>query len=1412
MSDQDQRPTVSPGVPDPRGVSISGDGINVAVFSAYAEAVDLCLFDETGEQEIARIRLPERTGDVFHGHIGNVPPGTRYGLRAHGPYEPHKGHRFNPAKLLVDPYALALDRPFGLAPTMFGFEPGAGAPSAGDSAADAPKGIVVATPPKVAAWSAAVPWESMVVSELHVRGLTMLHPGVPEHQRGTFAGLASPAVIAHFKQLGITTIELLPAAASLDERHLKPLGLSNYWNYNPVAYLAPDPRLAPGGWAEIRAATTALNAAGIEVILDVVYNHSGEGDAEGPTVSLRGLDNASYYRLDADDPARYVNDAGCGNILAADHPAVVHLVMTALRAWAEFGGFNGFRFDLATTLGRRRSGFESGASLLAAIEQDPVLQPLRLIAEPWDIGPGGYQLGSFGGRWGEWNDKYRDDVRRFWRGDGTIADLATRLAGSTDRFWYKRKPSRSINFVTAHDGFTLADLVSYAHKHNDANGESNRDGTDDNRSWNNGIEGPTDDPAILAQRARDQRNLLATVLLSRGTPMLGPGSETGQTQGGNNNAYAQDNAISWIAWAKADPDLLAFVSAAIAQRAANPALTHDRFLTGHDVEGLGAPDVVWRLADGRTPDGGQWTQPEQHTLVADMRAPSQSGQPNRVVAVFHAGQDAVSLTLPECAADRLWRVALDTHSAEQPSDRLYPGEAVLDVPARSVLLFVEATGTTVGGMRRAVAADVVDRLAQASGIAPAWFDIAGTRHEVTLETKRALLAAMGLGFASTGEARDRLSELASLRDRRLLPPFHSARTDEAVSLRVARDDDMMPDGVVSIIREDGSDVSVPLDLDHLQTRVELSCDGRPVRVLDLALPPQPAGRHRVRLGNIECALTVAPPRCYLPPDLAAGGRAFGVAAHVYQLRGASDAGIGDFSTLGDFAAAAGRHGAGLVGINPVHALFGNNRERASPYHPSDRRFLDPIYIDVGHPDVLGEAPEVQALYQAQAVQFAELRARPLVDYTGVWQAKKRVLEAAFAVFDARRGTTERDQQAFATFVAAGGEPLQRFATFEAISETITDRDWMGWPAGLRDPGSPDVGSFATAYADRVRFHLYLQWLAERHLTVAAEKGRANGLDIGLYRDLAVGTAPDGAEAWAEQLAYARGVSVGSPPDPFSATGQIWCLPPPNPIARLRSGGDPFGTLLHANMRHAGALRIDHAMGLSRLFWVPDGAPGSAGAYVANDFAANLAEVALESHRAACLVIGEDLGTVQDGFRETLERNDILSYRVLFFEREGTAFKPARSYPRRSVACVATHDLAPLAGWWRGADIDEREAVGQATPEASAVARRDRVGERVALARAVDEPALTELPEVPVVAVTSAVHAFMAEAPSMLVVAQADDLLGESLGVNLPGTDLERPNWRRRLPLESDALFDKAVADNTLPIRLAESGPTDDSVP
>jgi glycogen operon protein len=671
MAETFSRRSTTPASP---GVDLFEDGARFCVFSRHAQSISVCLFD--GVQETERLRL-HRDGDWFAGYVPGVGVGQRYGLRADGPWDPRHGHRFDPDKLLVDPAATRLDRPFA-------YDARLAAPRGhgGDTAALAPKAVIeqpVAA--RNGAPSAAVePGAPRLIYEICVKAHTKLDPDVPLDLRGALRGLAQPHVIERFEKLGVSHVELMPIAAWIDERHLPPLGLTNAWGYNPIALMAPDPRLAPGGLADLADACAALRTAGIGVVLDVVYNHTGESDAHGPTLSLRGLDNAVYYRHGAD--GGFVNDAGCGNILACDEPAVVQLVTGALRRFAD-AGVAGFRFDLATTLGRRAQGFDRDAPLLKAIADDPALGALELISEPWDVGPGGYRLGAFGSPWREWNDRFRDDVRRFWRGDaGAAGAFATRLCGSADIFAHEeRKPSASVNFVAAHDGFALRDVVSHAHKNNWKNGEHNRDGNGGEIAWNCGVEGETEDAAVAARRAADVRALLATLFLARGAPMLTAGDEFGRTQGGNNNAYAQDNETTWLDWTRADATLADFVAALARLRAKTPALREDRFLTGRAEGDAPCPDAVWTRADGALMADRDWRDAD---FVGLTLTPVLSSGPRAHLA-FNRGGETL-LRLPDAASGKSWRLVLD-------SRRGFVGEAPAhDVvaPARGVLAFVEA--------------------------------------------------------------------------------------------------------------------------------------------------------------------------------------------------------------------------------------------------------------------------------------------------------------------------------------------------------------------------------------------------------------------------------------------------------------------------------------------------------------------------------------------------------------------------------------------------------------------------------------------------------------------------------------------------------------------------------------------------
>ncbi len=705
---------LSEGRPYPLGVTLDADGANFALFSAHAEKVEVCLFDPRDGHETARITLPEYSNEVFHGHIGGIEAGTLYGFRVHGPYAPKLGHRFNPNKLLLDPYARAHRGSLQWRPEIFGYKLGARTRDltfdARDSAPFVPKCVVMPNPPLRTDRppKPRTAWERTVIYEMSVRGFTMRHPRVAEQDRGTFAGIGDPAVLDYMRSLGVSAVEWLPIHAWLDDAQLLERGLRNYWGYNSIGFFAADPRLFPTGrWIDLGDIVDDYHRAGLEVILDVVYNHTAEGNELGPTLCFRGIDNFSYYRLMPERPRYYVNDTGTGNTVDLSHPRVLQMVTDSLRYWSEVIGVDGFRFDLATILCRLDTGFSESCGFLQTCLQDPVLGAAKLIAEPWDCGPGGYQVGQFLPGWAEWNDRFRDTARAYWKGDsGAARLLATRITGSADLFDKRgRKPWASVNFITSHDGFTLNDLVSYDHKHNEANGEDNRDGHSHNLSWNHGHEGPTDDPAISQLRERQKRNLLATLLFSQGTPMLTAGDEFGRTQHGNNNAYCQDNEIGWVDWRLVDDDpgrsLLEFTRALLGVRRAMPVLHRGRFLgTAYDSIG-DVTELRWVSPSGEDLTTDQWNDDHMRCfgLVLDGRARETNiprpGADATLLWVLNAHHDVVEFTLPDSPGNMHWSCLVDTNNPAPASlPVLRPREAYL-VTGRSSLLFaLESDGET----------------------------------------------------------------------------------------------------------------------------------------------------------------------------------------------------------------------------------------------------------------------------------------------------------------------------------------------------------------------------------------------------------------------------------------------------------------------------------------------------------------------------------------------------------------------------------------------------------------------------------------------------------------------------------------------------------------------------------------------
>ena len=1330
---------VTTGSPAVLGLRLDATGANVAVLSAHAERIELCLFDDDG-RETARLPLPGRTGDVRHAHVEGIREGQLYALRAHGPWDLAAGHRFNPAKLLLDPWALAFTGEPRWDEALCAHAPGdPSSPDPTDTAPLMPRCIAVPDRPKVdpAERPRHAP-EALVVYEAHVRGLTELHPEVPPEIRGTYEALGHPSILAHLRRLGVTALELLPVQAFMDEPHLTRLGLTNYWGYNTFGFFAPSMRyMGPKGAEGLRQAIAALHGAGIEVILDVVYNHSAESDEDGPAILFRGLDDANWYRHHPDAPGGYSNETGCGNTLDLSKPFAQRLSLESLRWWAERMGVDGFRFDLAPVLARGRDGeVDLTCDFLSTLRADPALADLHLIAEPWDIGPGGWRTGEFPAGWRDWNDGFRDAARRFWKGEARgMHDLASGLLGSAEAFDHDHRPAwSSVNFVSAHDGFTLADLTMYAERRNWANGEDNRDGHAHEDSDPMGPEGPGG-PEQEAARARRRRNLLLTVFASQGTPMLRAGDEVGQSQGGNNNAYCQDNETSWIDWARGDRELAAFTAACAALRARLPVLRRPGFLHGAPRPD-GLPDSEWAALTGGAPD---WENDALPGLVLLLRGAEDDAP---AALALNAGPAPSPLVLPDPGPGLRWRLALD--AARPDGAPRTPDAPPLEIEADHALLF-EAVPAEPAALR----------LAREVGVFERYFEINGAEHVASDATRAALLAAMGL---PTGEAEAE----AALAARRAAAARRLPR--EAVVEAAG------PDG------QGGEPWPLPAPLGWTVTLEE---GGVLQGGVDAPVPPLPPGLHLLEAGGERMLLAAAPASA--PTVEAAAGRAkvWGLTGAVYALTGPQSLGEGDFADLAEAAASAASLGAAFLGVNPIHAL-GTAYGGISPYSPSTRVALDARRVSPRL--VPGFSPHLLAPDAMQAL--AAWEREPLADPELHRRLREPALRALYERTWAAPGAPAAAE--FEAWLEGPGAPRLPFAAYEALSESHGE-DWRAWPPALQDPASAEVAAFARAHGDRIRWHAWLQWQAEVQLAAAQAAATGAGMALGLYLDIAVGVRPGGAETWASPAAFARGVSLGAPPDALNSQGQAWGLAPYDPEGLRALRYAPFREMLRAAMHHAGVVRIDHVIGLDRCFWVPeDGTPGG---YVKYPTEMLMALVRIEAAKRGCVVVGEDLGTVPDGLRDRLAASHLHGCAILQFEGGPHGYRNPRDFAEASLAGFGTHDTPTLAGWWAADDADLRLSLGHIDAAGAEAVRAERALCRAALCRLLAEEAL--LPEgldpeaPPPLAdepLREAIHALLARGSSALTAIQIDDVFGVREPQNVPGTTVEAPNWRRRHPV------------------------------
>jgi glycogen operon protein len=1268
--------SVSKGAPTPLGPTVGKTGVNFALFSAHANAVSLCLFSKTGKREIAQIPLTAKTGDIWHGFVEGLDSDQLYGYRVDGPYAPHEGHRFNRHKLLIDPYAKQLFGEFILDDAVYGFDVDSAdndlSFNTQDSAPFIPKCVVGDV---VFDWGNDAPprtnLRNTILYECHIKGATKLNADVPRKMRGTVEGLSSPAMIKHLMSLGVTTVEVLPLQSFMSEPRLTEMGLSNYWGYNPVNYFSPHtPYLGPEKSKSIQTMVKTLHATGIEVILDVVYNHTAESWELGPTLSYRGIDNKSYYHL-KHDQRFYENHTGCGNSLNMTNPAVLDLTIASLRYWVETYHIDGFRFDLGPTMGRNPFDFNRDAIFFKALQSDPILSKVKLISEPWDIGPNGYQLGNFPNGWSEWNDQYRDSVRSFWRGDqGAHRELAGGLLGSAHNFDHDRRTAlSSVNFITSHDGFTLQDVVSFNDKHNLANGENNRDGHGHNLSDNMGFEGPTEDGEVEKSRRRRKLNMLATLLLSQGMPMLLAGDEFGQSQDGNNNAYCQDNEITWLNWSAREDSFQTEVSKIIGLRQKFPHFRQAEFLHGEEIGQSNARNVAWINASGNTMAPSQWEEGDRPVLGMLLSLEQQGS----VLVIFNRG-DCQEITLP--TGDD-WKLEYSTGKTELDGmvcNHSKDSVAVLSCTSLAVPLDI--------------AHAAINKQARRAGIISEFRDISGHVHTSTHDSKAAILKAMNWPIPESAQSTPNKNPI----------PVYGAQ--------------------------------------HMRQQ----------------------------------------------------GKVWGLTSSLYGLRSKRNWGIGDFEDLASLAELMAEQGADFVGINPVHALFPGQADLYAPYSPSSRDFLNIMHIA---PDKIDEisSEDLNQFYD----KLEKARAADFVDYDAVHTLKFTVFEMAYKRFHKLPSNSTR-RKSFKAFLEREGEALRLHAIFDTIFETLppalqTYDGYKNFPEAYQSPHNPAVEKFAKDNADRIQFFLYLQWVAHCQLSDTQNRAKTAGMSIGLYLDFAVGVVPGGSDAWRRRTAFADNISLGAPGDAANPEGQLWNLLPFDPHSLAANNFEPYRSSLRRTMQQAGAVRIDHILGHLRSFWIPQRKDGRVltGSYVTYPLEGLLAMIAEESQAAKCIVIGEDLGTIPDGLRQTMHQYELMGCGIVIIERDSHGrLLPFDQTRELSLTAFSNHDFPTLAGFWAGADFEWRAALGISSDKDSLRGERKRRDhDKNFLNGQAGQDRLETNSLSPETA--AVLHAALARAPAMAVAVQLEDLLMQTSQPNVPGTTEEQPNWRRKYAVNIETI-------------------------
>ncbi|MCS7206097.1 MAG: glycogen debranching protein GlgX [Leptospiraceae bacterium] len=1435
---------ISEGKPYPLGANWDGSGVNFAIYSKHAERVYLCLFDDVNSRrESVCIPLKYRTHYIWHCYIEGILPGQLYGYRVYGPYNPKEGHRFNPSKLLLDPYALAIGRDLIWSDVHFGYKlPNKFHERNPQDNAD--KALLAAVIDPAFSWGddkpLRIPWKDTIIYEVHLKGYTKLHHLVPEELRGTYLAFTTEPVINYLKDLGVTTIEFLPIQHSISEYHLVKRRLVNYWGYNPIAFFAPNPRYAYGkrmtdAINEFKTMVKVLHQAGFEVILDVVYNHTAEGDHRGPTLSFRGIDNLSYYRVYEDKKDEYLDFTGCGNTLNHQNHQVLQLIMDSLRYWITEMHVDGFRFDLASALARELHDVDRLNCFFALIQQDPIISKAKLIAEPWDLGQDGYQLGNFPPGWTEWNGKFRDSVRRVINEYETnLSDFATRICGSSDLYKKDdRKTYSSINYITCHDGFTLRDLVSYNQKHNEANGENNQDGFNQNFSKNYGVEGDTNDHKIKLLRLKKQKLFLTTLFISQGVPMLLAGDELNRTQKGNNNAYCQDNEISYVSWEENEfsQELYITTKFLITLRKSNEVFRRIEFFEGEEKKIMDVKDIYWIHPDGREMESKDW----EKQLCLGMILPAEFGerfefytslQGDTLFVIFNFSNQRINFKIPEIIPTR-WTLIFDTNkhlfvSTEEPfldkfnievekyfanesisvknfyeslqilySDgRIYLPNDEIEIPEHSIKILKADKNWKEAHVRRNYRLSLLEKLMDSTGVIRTYYDLLGRKFELSYHEIFMVFRSLHLPVKD-------LSSLESVYENYINDLWFKGITSSYVF--TVNEEITLEISILEIFKEFEIQIYQDKQLVYqkeyknfpiIETHTIYFTRFKKLKMVKTKIHIS----EKLKIGYYEIlilnnkeiytkgSLIITPDECYYDNKIYTG-----VWIQLYALRSQSNLGIGDFGDLKKLALIIKKYNFNLIGLSPLH-YFSISSENVSPYYPASRLAIHPIYIDIFQLEEFHTSQNALKKWKEFLPKIESEKKQKIINYELIYNIKKEILWEAYKEFQ-KNPKFEQRREEFEEYKNEN-QLLFYHALFELVKEIYKN---IQLPNHIFKQNSEIQNQFLREYREKLDFYQYLFYLAEKQFLKIKEEIQQEG--VYLYLDLAVGCAPEQVEYfyWEEiyPFVFSRNARAGAPPDPFSSKGQDWGLAVFNPCTLKKIGYEPFIKLLQRNLFQNTLLRIDHIMWFYRLFWIVKEGSQQTSTYVRYPDQDLFKILSLESQLHQSLIIGEDLGTVPQEVKDIMAQKKILSWKVFYFEKTQEAYLDPQKYPLQSVATINTHDLPTLAGFWMGKDIEELHRMKKITQEELLNLLEKRNQEKLKMIELLkqkgyfkDDTPLTE-DSIYDPKIAYYFHKLLAEAPSKILLVSIYDLLGESDQPNFPGTTNEYPNWRMRnsIPIE-----------------------------